>query len=177
MKFRRAHARRFVAGVVALTITVAGCSTSSTPSTTAPRVPVPELPGDINKIPFKFQELAALGNVQIVVTAVTNNSTKTDTARDRTVDVTLIIRNGAFTDLMVRPDSFRLYTSNLNSVLPANNPFTEAYKSNTRHTVTLSFPITGGLLGVALVFNSAGYGDRVMSGQFLLDPNISFATS
>lgn len=166
-----------VALVISVGATTSACSSTSTPATTTILAPNPPLPGDVNPTPFRYQELAALGNIQLAVANIKGNVANVDDKSEHDIVVTVLVRNGALTDMQVRPESFLLYTSDLRGVAPTNNPFTEPYKSDTRHTVDLVFHVDAKLLGVALVFNSQGYGDRVMSGQFLLDPNISFATS
>lgn len=162
-----------IVGVLAM---LAGCgSSSSSPTTIA--TPQPPLPAGINQIPYKYNEVAALGNIQLAVATVTGNTPQVDDKAERDVVVNVMIRNGALTDVQLRPESFRVYTSDLRSVLPTNNPFTESYVSDSRHTAQLVFRVGPELLAVALVFDATGYGDRVFSGQFLLDPDISFAQS
>lgn len=175
-RVRSALQRITVIALAGALATLASCGSSSSSSTTIAE-PQPPLPPGINQIPYKYNEVAGLGNIQLAVATVTGNTPGVDDIEERDVVVNVMIRNGALTDVQVRPESFRVYTSDLHSVLPTNNPFTELYASDTRHTAQLVFRVGADLLAVALVFDAAGYGDRVFSGQFLLDPDISFAQS
>lgn len=154
-----------------ISLLVGGCNDQPTATTTTVRQALnPALPVDINPIPYTMNMLAGMGNVQIMVAGVKGNAYNTDSAPSRELEVQIMFRNGALTPVKINKDSFRVYTSDLNSVTPVNDPFTEIIPSDTRFETTLKFPIGKGLLAVGLVFNSDGYGDRVMSGQFILNP-------
>lgn len=153
------------------TLSACGDKDSDSPTTTQNTGLTPALPNDINAIPYTMNMLAGMGNVQIMVTGIQGNGYGVDNAPDRTVKVSILFRNGALTPVKINKDSFRVYTSDLNSVVPSNDPFTEIIPADTKINVVLDFPISEGLLAVGLVFDSQGYGDRVISGQFILNPD------
>lgn len=166
---------KIIAAVVTgMLLILPACSDSNTAeetSTTVQKGLNPQLPGDINPIPYTMNMLAGMGNVQIMVKGLRGNAFTVEDAPARELEVTIQFRNGALTPVKIDRDSFRVYTSDLNSVTPSNDPFVEVMPADTTQTVTLSFPIAKGLLAVGLVFDSEGYGDRVISGQFILNPD------
>ena len=166
--------RIITAVVTGMLFALPACSDSNTieESTTSVQNGLnPKLPGDINAIPYTMNMLAGMGNVQIMVTGLRGNAYTVEDAPKRDLEVTLLFRNGALTPVKINKNSFRVYTSDLNSVTPTNDPFTEVIPADTKQTVTLRFPMAKGLLAVGLVFDSEGYGDRVISGQFILNPD------
>lgn len=158
-------------GLLVLAPACSDTGTSNETTTTLQKGLNPKLPGDINPIPYTMNMLAGMGNVQIMVTGLKGNAYTVDDAPARELEVTIQFRNGALTPVKIDKESFRVYTSDLNSVTPSNDPFTEIMPADTKQTVTLKFPIEKGLLAVGLVFDSEGYGDRVISGQFILNPD------
>lgn len=166
--------RKLTIMLLSATLVLSSCGDSGdgdASTTTAQTGLNPQLPSDINPIPYAMNELAGMGNVQIIVTGIKGNAYTVDNAPARELEVTLTFRNGALKPVKIDKNSFRVYTSDLNSVTPTNDPFTSIMASDTKQTVKLSFPIAKGLLAVGLVFDSQGYGDRVISGQFILNPD------
>ena len=169
---RNAKRLVLVVATFGFVIGTAACSDSDSAATTTVQAGLnPALPNDINPIPYTMNMLAGMGNVQIVVTGITGNAYSTESAPEREIEVRLTFRNGALKPVKIQKESFRVYTSDLNSVTPTNDPFTAAIPANTKMDLALSFHLSKGLLAVGLVFDSDGYGDRVISGQFILNPD------
>ena len=172
MNMRTAKRLVLVFAALGLVLGTAACGGSDSASTTTAQSGLnPALPNDVNPIPYTMNMLAGMGNVQIVVTGITGNAYSTESAPERDIEVTLTFRNGALKPVKIQKDSFRVYTSDLNSVTPTNDPFTAEVPADTKMDVNLTFHVPKGLLAVGLVFDSDGYGDRVISGQFILNPD------
>jgi hypothetical protein len=164
--------KRLLTAIAVSALFITSCSDDKSATTTTVQQGLnPSLPGDVNPIPYTMNMLAGMGNVQIMVTGIKGNAYNTDSAPAREVEVSIMFRNGALTPVKIDKDSFRVYTSDLNSVTPRNDPFTQIIPADTKIEVTLNFPIAEDLLAVGLVFDSDGYGERVISGQFILNPD------
>ena len=164
---RKIFAVAAIFGVVAV---MSSCDSNSSASPTTVKGLTPALPNDVNPIPYTMNMLAGMGNVQLMVTGIKGNAYGIDDAPERDITVAITFRNGALAPVKVDKESFRIYTSDLNSVTPTNDPFTADIPADTKVDVELTFHIAKQLLAVGLVFDSQGYGNRVMSGQFIVNP-------
>lgn len=183
---------------LAVALSVGGCgsadtgeqaatSTTSTPPTSAPPAtlpddafdditddtlgtPDPPLPGDIRPQGFEVGTLAALGNVEIQMVSVEQPGT--DPASPSTLRVRLRVTNGSLEDLELRRQSFSVYLAD-GSAVPADDDsggelFDGAFGSTTTVEGELTFTIPDGSRPIMMLFDSAGYGDRVFSGGFVV---------
>lgn len=129
--------------------------------------PDPELPGDVVPIEFFVGDLAAVGNMKVIVEAF-------DRAADGRVTVAMAVENGALAPVVLTADSFRVYTSSGSSFLP-DQPVARALaglpvESTEWARGTLTFSVPNELRPVALLFDGSGYGERVASALIVLEP-------
>lgn len=163
--------RAFAVGSILLSVfAMAACSDDSASSVTTAKGLTPALPNDVNPIPYTMNMLAGMGNVQVMVTGIEGNAYGVADAPERDISIAITFRNAALTPVKINKDSFRIYTSDLNSVTPENDPFALEIPADTKIDISLKFHVAKGLLAVGLVFDSEGYGDRVISGQFIVNP-------
>jgi hypothetical protein len=167
--------RGLVAAVAALALALCACSDSgdkadANPSpTTASDIgePDPPIPAGINPIPYDMQDLVALGNIQLVVYGV-------DDMRDadpHVVEVDLEVRNRGLESIELRNDSFRVYELRGSSSTPQDDALSRTLASDERVREKVRFVLAERAEPLALVFNGASYGERVLSGAISLDPD------
>lgn len=132
--------------------------------------PVPPLPGNIVPGAFEVGALAALGNVQMTVTGV--DQPGTDPANPQRLVIRLDVTNGSLEDLELNPSSFLLYLDDGSSIIAnpqdAAGLFDGAFASAETITGEVTFTVPSGRRPILLLFDSAGYGDKVFSGGFVV---------
>lgn len=132
--------------------------------------PNPPLPGDIRPEAFPIGTLGALGNIQIQVVGVEQPGT--DPTAPETLKVRLKVTNGSLDDLEVRRASFSVYLAD-GSAVPANDDsgtgvVDRSLASAETAEGELTFTLPPGARPIMMLFDSAGYGDRIYSGAFVV---------
>lgn len=132
--------------------------------------PSPPLPGNIVPEAFEVGALAALGNVQMMVTGV--DQPGSDPANPQRMTIRLDVTNGSLDDLELSASSFLLYFDDGSSIVlnpqDASGLFDGAFESAETIAGELSFTVPEGRRPILLLFDSAGYGDKVFSGGFVV---------
>jgi hypothetical protein len=173
---------RFVALAAALlaVFTLSGCSDDepvASTTTIAAFDPQPPFPVDANAVPFAVGELAALGNVSARVVSVTDpyEDAEADVS-NRFVGVDVDVENGALEPVTLEASSFLAYDETGASHTPdesASDPsiFATPLASAATRSGTLVFEVPADTALLFLVFDGEAYGERVLDGIFVLDPD------
>lgn len=130
--------------------------------------PDPALPVDLTPVPFAIGQLASLGNVQLIATAAT--STPGEGSTPGRMNIALRVRNASTDELPLQADSFRLYGVSGASSVPVDAPGIGGTTIGADQWITgqLTFDVPATERPVMLVFDSATYGDRVLSGAIVV---------
>lgn len=132
--------------------------------------PVPPLPGNIVPEAFEVGALAALGNIQMTVSGV--GQPGTDPADPQRMVIRLDVTNGSLEDLELNPSSFLLYFDDGSSIVlnpqDTSGLFDGAVGSAEKVSGEMTFSVPESRRPILLLFDSAGYGDRVFSGGFVV---------
>lgn len=130
--------------------------------------PDPALPVDLTPVPFAIGQLASLGNVQLIATEAT--WTPGEGSTPGRMDISLRVRNASTDELPLQADSFRLYGVSGASSVPVDASGIGGTTIGADQWVTgqLTFDVPAGERAVMLVFDSAPYGDRVLSGAIVV---------
>jgi hypothetical protein len=169
--------RTFIAFVAVMPLFAVACSgddaaTSST-TTVAPQVgnPDPPLPMDINSIPYKPGDLAALGDVKIQITTPT-------TADDGTFSFDVTVTSGALEPFTISPQMFRVYTLDGKSYISVAGPGIKQFgeytlQSEEIYQGTFSVKIPTDSEPVMFLADLSPIGDRYFPGAWVFDPNFT----
>lgn len=130
--------------------------------------PDPALPVDLTPVPFAIGQLASLGNVQLIATEAT--STPGEGSTPGRMNIALRVRNASTDELPLQADSFRLYGVSGASSVPVDASGIGGTTIGADQWITgqLTFDVPAGERAVMLVFDSAPYGDRVLSGAIVV---------
>jgi hypothetical protein len=170
--------RRTLIALVALTpLFGVACSSDdaamSATTTVAPEVgnPDPPLPIDINTIPYKPGDLAALGNASIQIGTPT-------TSEDGTFSFDVSITSGALEPYTIGPQMFRVYTLDGKSYISVAGPNIEQFGDHTLqseevYTGTFSVKIPTDSEPVLFLADLSPIGERFMPGAWVFDPNFT----
>jgi hypothetical protein len=156
--------------LVSATFVLGACSgdeTSAPTETTLPSgFPDPPLPGDMIPADFFLNELAAMGNMKLIVSGVA-------VTPEDTIEITLGVENGALEPVVLSRSSFRVYATDGRSFVPVDGTATDLFgvplQSGELRRDTVVFPFEPGLSPAALLLDGALYGDRVSSVLIILD--------
>lgn len=141
-----------------------GGSTAAVTDTTTPGQPVPPLPADVVPVEFFLGDLAALGNMKLIVDEVRGQG-------DR-VEVDLGIENGALEPVQLNRSSLLLYADDgqsstvVDDTAPGLFDVPLASGELRRDTVVFDWPLAS--TPVALLLDGASYGPRVQSALVIL---------
>ena len=168
--------RALIALIAIAPIFGVACSNGETKSTStseAPQVgtPDPPLPMDINTIPFKPGDLAALGNVSIQISTPT-------TSEDGTFSFEVSLTSGALEPFTISPQMFRVYTLDGKSYLSVATAGVKQFgdytlQSQEVYKGTFSVKIPTDSEPAMFLADLSPIGERFFPGAWVFDPNFA----
>jgi len=131
--------------------------------------PDPPLPFEINQVPFKPGDIAALGNASIQISTPT-------TADDGSFVFEVSVTSGSLEPFTISPQMFRVYTLDGQSYISVAGPGIEQFGNYTLlskevYKAAFSIKIPTDSEPVMFVADLSTLGDRFFPGAWVFDPN------